>query len=169
EWKGALVEPPGLLPGHRYPLVIQVYELHDHQFLTDGIDPTAMPARALAGAGILYLQVERRPALRLSESDASEQVEGMRSAIESLAKAGIVDPQKIGLIGFSWSCWYVETALIDHSFHIAAATIADGIDNSYMQFHLWGDSTPAIAEQFTAINGGRPFGPGLLRWLKTAP
>jgi dipeptidyl aminopeptidase/acylaminoacyl peptidase len=169
EWKGGLVKPVGYVAGKRYPLVIQVYNFDETQFLSDGMMPTAFAARALASAGIVALQVQRRLPHTFSPAEADAQLRGIESAIDQLAKEGIVDSNKVGLVGFSFSCWYVESALIKSPGRFRAATIADGLDASYMQSHLWGVSNRSLEREFEAIIGSKPSGSGLANWFMLAP
>jgi dipeptidyl aminopeptidase/acylaminoacyl peptidase len=126
-WKGGLVRPVGYVQGERYPLVIQIYDFDDSQFLTDGMMPTAFSARALASAGIVALQVQRKMPHSFDTSEADAQLAGIQSAIHQLSEEGIVNPRKVGLVGFSSTCWYVENALIKDPDRFVAATIADGM------------------------------------------
>ena len=164
EWTGGLVKPVGYLPGRRYPLVIQMYKFDDDQFMTDGTAPSAFAARELASAGIMVLQVEKYPNT-LSYVDPEMALNGYRSAIEHLSEVGLADPNKIGVVGFSASCWLVESALVNAPHLFSAATIADGIDNSYMGYHF---AALSLREQMEKTNGTKPFGDGLKTWLKEA-
>jgi dipeptidyl aminopeptidase/acylaminoacyl peptidase len=168
EWTGGLVKPVGYLPGKRYPLVIQMYLFRENEFMTDGTDPSAFAARPLASAGFMVLQIRKKPSV-LSEADPQTHLEAYRSAIESLSDAGLADPGKVGVVGFSWTCWYVINALIKAPGLFAAATIADGLDNSYMQYVLFGPGPASTHEQMDRIRGGGPFGPGLKNWIEEAP
>ena len=98
-----------------------------------------------------------------------ENLDGIVSAIDTLDANGMIDRKRIGIIGFSASCPYVEYALIKRPELFAAATIADGIDNSYMQEMLWAPSNVALQQQYERINGSLPFGSSLKRWLQVAP
>jgi dipeptidyl aminopeptidase/acylaminoacyl peptidase len=164
EWTGGLVKPVGYMPGRRYPLVIQMYKFYNDQFMTDGTDPSAFAARELASAGIMVLQVEKYPNT-LSYVDPEMALNGYRSAIEHLADAGLIDPAKVGVVGFSASCWLVASALVDAPHLFVAATIADGIENSYMEYHL---APLSLREQIEKTNGTKPFGEGLKTWVKEA-
>jgi hypothetical protein len=168
EWTGGLVKPVGYLPGRRYPLVIQMYQFRDSEFMTDGTDPSAFAARQLASVGFVVLQIRKKPSV-LSEADPRTHLEGYRSAIEHLSEAGLIDPGKVGVVGFSWTCWYVIEALIKEPKLFAAATIADGLDNSYMQYMLFGPGPASLHEQMDRIQGGNPFGPGLKQWIDQSP
>ncbi len=168
DWKGGLVKPVGYVPGKRYPLVVQIYSFDERRFITDGDFPTAFSARQLASAGIVALQVQRKPH-SFDSGEGDLQLEGIESGIDELAKDGLVDPQKVGLTGFSTTAWYVEYALIKNPTRFAAATIADGIDMSYMQYQLWGPFLPSFAREFEAILGGTPFGEeNLSEWMHHA-
>jgi dipeptidyl aminopeptidase/acylaminoacyl peptidase len=169
EWTGGLVKPVDYVPGTRYPLVIQLYQFRQNEFMTDGMDPTAMAARPLASAGIFFLQASRKPLHTFDQKEADDNVEGMLSAIDHLTSDGLIDPSRVGLIGFSWTCWYVEHALIKAPGRFAAATIADGPDNSYMQYRMIGVGNPVEQETFERINGGKPIGEGLHNWIERAP
>jgi hypothetical protein len=172
EWTGGLIKPVDYVPGKRYPLVIQTHGFENNIFklVTDGAYPTAMAARPLASAGIMVLQIPDRPGKDLVTSDEAERhVEGYLSAIAQLDSDGLIDPKHVGIIGFSRTCLYVESALIEYPNTFAAATIADGVDESYMQYHLFtGD--PSWEGEFEKINQARPFGEeGLKKWMKLAP
>jgi hypothetical protein len=168
EWTAGLVKPVGYDPGRRYPLVIQMYQFRENAFLTDGTDPSAFAARELASAGFVVLQIRKRPSV-LSEEDPSVHLGAYRSAIESLSNAGLIDRSKVAAVGFSWTCWYVVNALIKDPDLFAAATIADGLDNSYMQYILFSPGSPNTHEQMDKIRGTSPFGAGLKQWVEDAP
>lgn len=171
EWTGGLIKPVDYDPGKRYPLVIQTHGFSDGIFkdVTDGAYPTAMAARPLASAGIMVLQIPDYKGKEVATSAEAElYVEGYRSAIAHLTSEGLIDPKRVGIIGFSRTCWHVETALIEFPALFAAATIADGVDESYMQYHLFSEDS-AHRSEFERINGAKPTGEGLKKWLEHAP
>ena len=56
--------------------------------------------------------------------------EGYVAAIEQLDAEGLIDPHKVGIIGFSWTGWYVLNTLLHATKYFAAATLAEwGISN----------------------------------------
>jgi dipeptidyl aminopeptidase/acylaminoacyl peptidase len=127
-----------------------------------------MAARPLASAGIMVLQIPDNHAKDdITLGEAERHVEGFRSAIEQLTSDGLIDPKRVGVVGFSRTCWYVETALIERPTMFAAATIADGVDMSYMQFHL--SLQHDLIGEFEKINQAKPFGDGLKKWIESAP
>ena len=168
DWIGGLVKPVGYEPGKRYPAVIQMYVFHEDEFLTDGTDPTAFAARELASAGFVVLEVRKKPTV-YSEVDPQTALEGYRSAIQSLSDAGLIDSQKVGVVGFSFTCWYAINALIKAPKLFAAATIADGLDWSYMQYILFAPSQGLNRVTMERIQGGSPFGATQDRWFRNSP
>ena len=168
EWSGLLVKPVNYVPGQKYPCVIQLYNFVDGEFLTDGLYPTAFAARHLASAGFVVLQIRKKPSV-LSEADPQDHLKAYRSAVGSLADAGLIDRTRVGVVGFSWTCWYVVNALVKEPNLFAAATIADGVDNSYMQYMLFAVGSSSLQEQMDKIRGARPLGEGLKRWVEDAP
>jgi hypothetical protein len=171
-WTGGLIKPLDYIAGERYPLVIQTHGFSENIFkdVTDGAFPTAMAARPLASAGIMVLQVPDYHGKEIATAaEADRMVEGFKSAIEQLTTDGLIDPKRVGIIGFSRTCWYVETALITNPAMFAAATIADGVDMSYMQYHLFRVEGASVRAEFERINQAKPVGDGLKEWLERAP
>jgi len=167
EWSGGLVMPPNYIPGQRYPLVIQTHGFPQHEFMTDGVYTTAFAARALASHGIVVLQMAERFDDLVTAQEASNRVLGFESAIDQLASEGLVDPKTVGIIGFSRTCYHVESALIHDPERFAAATIADGVDASYVQYLLFAEST--LSRESEQIYGTAPFGEGLREWTQRSP
>jgi dipeptidyl aminopeptidase/acylaminoacyl peptidase len=166
EWNGGLVKPVGYVKGTRYPLVIQIYNFYDDQFLTDGMMPSGFAARHLASGGIMVLQVQRKMLRSVDDAELQDHLEAFRSAIQQLSEEGLVDPKKVGVVGFSTTCQYVENALIKAPGMFSAATIVDGVDHSYLQYHL---SMSLFNEEETERRiGAKPIGDGLKQWLKLA-
>jgi dipeptidyl aminopeptidase/acylaminoacyl peptidase len=169
EWRGGLVKPVGYAAGKRYPLVIQIYSFDESKFLTDGLYPTAMAARHLASAGIMALQVQRRLPHTFDMAEGQAQLTGLESAIDHLTGDGLIDPSNVGLVGFSSTGWYVEYALMKAPRLFKAATIADGVDFSYMQYRLFGVSSSAVEKEYEAMIGSKPIGSaGLKQWTDNA-
>jgi dipeptidyl aminopeptidase/acylaminoacyl peptidase len=169
EWTGGLVKPPDYVPGKRYPLVIQTHGFAEHEFMTDGNFATASAARPLAAAGIVVLQVMDRFDGENTADEASNRVLGFESAMDQLVADGLVDPKRVGIIGFSRTCYHVESALIHDPKRFAAATIADGVDESYLQELLY-FTVGVPYHGGEAIYGAKPFGEGLREnWVQRAP
>ncbi len=171
-WAGGLYLPPDYDPHRRYPLVIQTHGFDSTLFLPAGFGVTAYAAQPLASAGIMVLQIgesrEHIPTVTAREAPAME--EGIEAAIDHLDSLGFIDPMRVGLSGFSRTCYYAEY-LLTHSTHpIAAAAIADGVDMGYLQYMLFehGPVHDEVQLEADSIYGGPPWGVTLARW-KDAP
>jgi dipeptidyl aminopeptidase/acylaminoacyl peptidase len=167
DWKAGLYKPSNYKAGQRYPLVIQTHGF-DESFRPSGAFPTAFAARALAAAGMVVLQLEEHcPILTPSEGPCA--VADYESAANQLVVEGLVDPDEIGIIGFSRSCFYVMEALTTGSFHIKAASITDGVMEDYPQYINSEGGENRLANEANLIVGAPPFGEGLQQWLKRSP
>jgi dipeptidyl aminopeptidase/acylaminoacyl peptidase len=166
---GILVKPVDYMSGKKYPLLIQTHGFVDQQFVTDGQFPTAMAARAMASEGLMVLQVDHRQDHALTAQEASDAVSGFRGAVAQMSSQGLIDSSRVGVIGFSRTCWYVETVLTEDPLLFAAATIADGVDQSYMQYLLFSEVRPGFGKEFEKTNGGKPFGKDLSKWTEGTP
>jgi dipeptidyl aminopeptidase/acylaminoacyl peptidase len=163
-WRGGLFKPINYKAGQRYPLVIQTHGFVDSEFVPSGLFSTAFAARALAAAGIMVLQVaEHCPMQTVQEGPCA--VSGYEAGAKQLVSEGLVDPEKIGVIGFSRTCFYVMETLTTSSLHLKAASINDGIMETYFQYLMWIDRDP----EADSMIGARPFGEGLQQWLKRSP
>ncbi len=170
-WEGGLYEPAGYQAGQRYPLVIQTHGFHESLFRPSGLYPTGFAARSLAAAGIFVLQVdEGENCSSQTPSEGPCQVAGYESAVNQLVSEGRVDPERIGIIGFSRSCYWVMEALTASSIHFKAALVTDGLMMTYFQYIVMIDSqNNAVPRQFDTVIGASPFGEGLRQWLKRSP
>jgi dipeptidyl aminopeptidase/acylaminoacyl peptidase len=168
EWVAGLIKPPDYVPGKKYPLVIQTHGFAENRFLTDGGYTTALAARPLASAGIVVFQMPYNPEHFVSPEEVPDQILGFESAIDLLASKELIDPIRVGIIGFSRTCYHVEAALIKDPTRFAAATLADGVDESYVSYLLWSPGRAQEPEQ-EAVYGVKPFGEGLQAWMKSAP
>jgi dipeptidyl aminopeptidase/acylaminoacyl peptidase len=169
DWIGGLYKPPGYVRGRRYPLVIQTHGFAPKYFLPSGLFPSAFAARELAAAGILVLQVQDcHPSSALEEGLCN--VSGYEAAVENLVEEGLVDQDRVGIVGFSRTCYYVLQALTDSTVRFKAASITDGINAGYWQYMMATASAGAgFLRDMEALNGGRPLGAGLQQWLERSP
>jgi dipeptidyl aminopeptidase/acylaminoacyl peptidase len=171
ERKGGLFKPSNYKLGQRYPLVIQTHGFNESLFLPSGTFTTAFAARALAAQGIVVLQVGavgNCPDAALDEGPCN--TSGYETVVNHLVSDGLVDPDEIGIIGFSRSCFHVMEALTSGSLHFKAASITDGVMGTYFQYMVTeGFSNDLHARFFDSVIGAKPFGEGLQQWLKRSP
>jgi dipeptidyl aminopeptidase/acylaminoacyl peptidase len=174
--------PPDYLPGRRYPLVVQTHGFGPRRFSMDGRNEwsSGFAARALAASGIIVVQMEEfadqadhdkvgadrslgsnfQQSFRNFADDCDKQV------IHDLNERGLIDPDRVGISGFSRTVWFVSY-LLTHATEpkFRAAVLTDGIDGGYFEY-IAGRLT-----EFNEDNGGKsPFGPeGLELWMKESP
>lgn len=176
-WQGLLFYPVGYVAGQRYPLVVQssygaasalgsAFTLYGDQAVALGPPQMAAYAgRVFAAKGIAVLHLNAQTASgRPGPDEAEAHKAAFETAITQLIAAGIVDRDKVGIIGFSRNGFYVEYALTHSSFPFAAAVTVDNWDPSYFQTLLTGLDSEAIS----AI-GAAPYGKGLQAWIERAP
>jgi dipeptidyl aminopeptidase/acylaminoacyl peptidase len=169
EWTGGLVKPPDYQPGTRYPLVLQTHGFNDKEFLTDGFYPTANAARPMAGRGIVVLQIgEIAMNDKIMETPKEPETvrKGYVAAIKQLDSEGLIDPHKVGIIGFSRTGWYVLDSLLHAKEYFAAATLAECTYVSFGEYIMNADyGGPGRAKSIAGGIGPAPFGEGLQAWL----
>ena len=168
-WLGGLYKPADFVVGKRYPLVIQTHGFSKNVFEPSGVYPTAFAARELAAAGMLVLQTPSCVA-RMTPEEASCNVAGYQAAVEKLVSQGLVDENRVGIVGFSRTCFHVLAALTSERIKFRAASITDGLDYGYYQYLNFGqDYHGGIMREANAIYGSPPFGEGLKKWLLNSP
>jgi hypothetical protein len=166
---GGLYLPPGYRPGMRYPLVIQTHGFRKDRFWMDGPWSSAFAAAALAAKDIVVLQVggstESSEDSKYAESseEAPRQMAAYEGAIDYLDGRGLIDRNRVGMIGFSRTVFYVAYTLTRSKYQFTAVTLADGFDAGYMNYLLWPTT------DYVRVNGGPPNGSSLPSWLKNSP
>jgi dipeptidyl aminopeptidase/acylaminoacyl peptidase len=111
EWIGGLLGPQNMNRRGRLPLVIQTYFYDPDAFYLDGPNfnfgfTSAYPGRAFVREGVLVLAMGFRPEGSADPAaDNHEKLtqfyDGVRAAVAALVKEGRVDPDRVGIIGFS--------------------------------------------------------------------
>jgi dipeptidyl aminopeptidase/acylaminoacyl peptidase len=175
--RGLLLLPPDYDPHRRYPLVIEDGSiLYSGEFACDsGASHVSSFARAiLADAGIAYL-VRYWPGINDWENnyypkgypgtlgEAAFKQDLVESAVKFLDQRQMIDPAKVGLIGFSRGGWYVEYALSHSHVSFKAATATDNVLYSMGEYWYWNNGNIASGEE--GLYGGPPYGKTLKNWL----
>ena len=168
-WSGILLLPANYKPNGHYPLVIQTHGVSPTKYFVDGEFTTGSGGRALSAKDIVVLQMADAPSPGTPQNGPN-QLAGYESAIDELSRSGLIDPHRVGVIGFSYTCFHVLYAMTKHPHLFAAASITDGNTMSYMQYMLATDGgNGRTREMVEEGNGGRPFGSGLLAWFRSSP
>jgi dipeptidyl aminopeptidase/acylaminoacyl peptidase len=171
EVEAGLYLPPDYVPQRKYPLVIQTHGFDPHGFWMDGPFSTAFAAQPLAAQGIAVLQVpdSHNWSLRDTPGEASSMMSRFESGIEYLDAKEIIDPDRVGLVGFSQTCLYVQYMLTHSKVPIAAAVVADGLDGGYFSYLAFANAGPYLTASREGFAGAPPFGDGLSLWRERAP
>jgi len=166
---GGLYYPHNYVAGKRYPVVIQTHGFSQNRFWIDGPWTTAFAAQPLAAKGIMVLQADESYTNINTPDEVDREVSRIEGAIDFLEQRQLIDPTRIGIIGFSRTCLFVKYLLTHSKYHFAAASITDGFDAGYLQYLMYANSDSYDAHAIETTNGGQPFGPGLSEWIKRSP
>jgi len=165
--KGGLYSPPDYVSGKRYPLVIQTHGWNPKRFWIDGPWTSAFAAQPLANKGVFVLQLEDDLKYLQTPKEAPRQMFDFEGAIDYLDHLGLIDRNRVGILGFSRTGLSVKYALTHSKYHFAAATVADGADAGYFLYlAAWNTYTTLLQEDMESVNGGPPFGQGLTSWIE---
>jgi dipeptidyl aminopeptidase/acylaminoacyl peptidase len=151
------------------PLVIQTHGWNPERFWVNGPYSTAFAAQPLAGAGIIVLQVELETSSISTREECDEEQSLYEGAIDYLNRLGMIDIDRVGVIGFSRTGLTVKCTLVRSKYHFAAATVADGSDGGYFAYLASLNSFPQVSLDSERVNAGTPFGDGLSKWLRNSP
>ncbi len=171
---GGLYIPPGYVEGQKYPLILQTHGFNPRRFWIDGPWTTAFAAQAFASKAFVVLQVndwpdpEEYPKISSSPKEALQQMSSFEGAIDYLDGRGLIDRNRVGIIGFSRTCFHVKYALTHSRYPFAAASVSDGLDAGYFQYIAF-SNTGGIASELEGMNGGSPFAESLASWLGLSP
>lgn len=99
---------------------------------------------------------------------AMEEIEG---AIDRLDSLGVIDRSRVGLIGFSRTCFHVLYTMTHSRYPIAAAALTDGVDFGYLQYLLFANAQlgAGAMDEYVGVNGGLPWGTMHDAWRRRAP
>ncbi len=168
--EGGLYLPPDYTPGKRYPLVIQTHGFSKSKFWIDGPFSSANAAQALVSKGfavlqdgIVHLDPNESEKIEGTPHEAPFFVAGYEGAIDYLDSIGVIDRNRVGIVGFSRTVYYVEYALAFSKYNFAAATVADGLNGGYFSYAEFPN------DEYEHINGGPPLGDGLSAWIRNSP
>jgi dipeptidyl aminopeptidase/acylaminoacyl peptidase len=167
--KGGLYKPVNYKSGVRYPLVVQTHGFDELAFLPSGLFTTSFAARELAAHGTMVLQVGDVGDCQISTpSEGSCNAAGFQTVVTQLVADGLIDQNKIGIIGFSRTCFHVMEMLTTGSIKLTAASVSDGVIESYLQYLMQINRGNEVAEE-NEIIGAPPLGEGLQKWLQNSP
>lgn len=174
EWSGGLILPVNSSKASGpIPVVVELKFFDPSRFSPDGPYTTAFASQALAAKGIAVLEVNAidQPTYG-TRQEGPMQLRGIESAVDFLVAQHNIDPDRVGLLGFSRTCYYVSYALTHSARRFAAATLADGLSGGYIQYHAFSlNHSPGhgLKPNYDQWNGGPPWGASLANWVKDSP
>ena len=117
----------------------------------------------------MVLQVPDQTMCHLKDPEEAKcAADSYDAAVRKLSQEGDVDPGQVGLEGFSWTCLYVTEALAFAKTKFRAASLTDGVMQSYMTYLAVMDNDgdwPQWADRMF----GPPFGTNLESWVHNSP
>ena len=175
-WAAELYYPVGYVAGQKYPLVIQTHGERRDLFWIQGPFSTTNAAQPLANKGFFVLQMgwgdlydkNSLNTVNKAFSGPGESpyfTTAAESAIEELARPGLIDRNRVGLSGFSRTVYEAEYMMTHSNYSIGAAVLADGIDFGYVGCVYY----PVTESLCELMNGGVPWGESLANWQKASP
>jgi len=176
-WQGGLMVPASFTPGRPQPLVIQTYGFSATRFYLDGSNThdgftSGFAGRAFLREGLLVLAM---PFYDTSGTPASASLAiqgfmtGVAGAIETLVAEGLVDRERIGIMGWSATGERVLNQLTFSDAPIRAASIVDGDANTVFSLAVTYAANDGIQARKERTNEGPPFGESLMRWVRNDP
>lgn len=172
EWNNVgLLYPPSYESGRRYPLIVQTHGFDRNEFLLDGAEGATAPfaARTLSSYGFLVLQVDE-PAgvITADEREGRLVATGLKAGVNMLVTRGVVDAERVGVIGWSRTGYHVLHAIVREPELFAAVTIADGVQYGYLEY-ITMTNLRQSSNAVTMNGGALPVGNGMNDWTRNAP
>ena len=174
--QAGLILPVGFVSGRRYPLVVMLYNTFSgRDFIYQGGLFTSFPAQAFAGHGYAVLLMNLPEGHRVyksgdfvaaKEAEIGIMVSALRSAVDTLATRGIVDPHRMGIMGWSFGSFCTDYILTHYPDWFQAAASSEGGLNNPSGYWLTND---AVRETMRGLFGGGPYGKYLARWQEISP
>lgn len=170
-WSGGIALPPSSGKNGKPPLILALKFHEPRRFSPDGPYTTAFATQALAAKGFAVIELDAvDPPSYETEREGLTEMRGIESAIDFAATAYGVDADRVGLIGFSRTSYYVVHTLVNSQKRFVAATLSDGVDGGYVQYQAYtlNHFGGYLGRAFAQMQGGHPFGKGLDAWRKNA-
>ncbi|KAF3362673.1 hypothetical protein PHSC3_000912 [Chlamydiales bacterium STE3] len=168
--KGYLIHPVNKEKEKRYPLIIATYGFRGKTFIADAEWHSSFPAQVLANEGYYVLLLNHCGLAQklVGDSQRARQIEGwnvleiFEHAVDMLDKQGLINPDQVGIYGWSHGAFMVEF-IISHSNKFHVACIGEGADYGPSVFFLSG--APYMTKICDNIYGGPPWGDNLKNYI----
>jgi hypothetical protein len=162
-WEGAIYYPPDYKPGRRYPMLLQTHGFDPQGFSLTGY-VNMFPGRALAARGVVVVQIaDDLPGIIGTPAEWETARRGYEGVIAGLVDEGLVDQDRVGILGWSRTGSRLTYMLAHSRFTPAASALLETVDYGWWQYITLGAT--ARADQ---IYGSFGLGDGLENWLENA-
>jgi dipeptidyl aminopeptidase/acylaminoacyl peptidase len=170
EWFGQVLKPLEYHPGRRYPLIITTYRSGDYFLL--GASGNENPIQLYAAHGFVVLSFDIGRLRWRREGDFKDRLldwesptESIVQAVDMLVSGGLVDPERIGISGFSHGAEIVEYAISHRPFFRAAVLSGPAARDPYFYYMAGADWQKSFAKWGL---GGWPEGASQTNWKELA-
>jgi dipeptidyl aminopeptidase/acylaminoacyl peptidase len=162
-----LTLPLEFQPGSRLPLVIQNSAFRSDKFLPDGQIPSGLARQALAAQGFAVLDIGGLGGLKTGPmTEGPGFVARIDAVVDALAREGIVDPARVGLVGHSRAGWLTHYAATHPGkIKLVAAEVWDSTTNDYISYLRSMVTSYGLTSDNVTTNGG-PFWGNKENWMK---
>jgi dipeptidyl aminopeptidase/acylaminoacyl peptidase len=173
ETNGFLIKPVGYVSGQRYPFLLTLYGFSG-TFISQSEWISSYPAQAFAANGFVVLLMnypKGTQGYRHGDFEEASRVEAysplasMEAAVQMLSEQGLIDPDKKGIMGWSYGSFLTDFTISHTDWFQAAASGDGGRENPSRYWMNTGDY------QFfdEGIYGGSPFGQAANNYAQLAP
>lgn len=140
--QGALFYPANYEPGKKYPMIVYIYEIRSnvlHRYVTPSERSAYNTANFTAQGYFVY-----QPDIVYRTNHPGESaVECVVPAVEAVLKTGMVDRQKIGIMGHSWGAYQTSFIITQTDLFSAAVAGAPLINMISMYNEIyWNSGSP---------------------------
>ena len=172
ETTGYLLKPFNYVEGKHYPLLVIWYGF-EGKFVTQAEWLSSYPAQAFAREGFAVLMANYPPYddwkgkdfARGSVAEGYSPLASIESAVQTLVQQGVVDPNRIGVMGISYGGFLTEFC-ITHSHLFKVSSLVDGGGYGPAAFAMVGHNAEENDER---VLGGPPSGATLQNWISFSP
>jgi len=161
ETNGFLIKPIGFREGSRYPFLVILYGFRG-QFITQAEWIASYPAQVFAAHGfaVLLMNQPKEYGWRYGNFEQfafdrdTNALASIEAAVDAVAKMGIADPKRSGIMGWSYGSELTNLTLT-HNKVFAAASASSGGANNPGEYWLSGEPFQHYIE---GTMGGSPYG-----------
>lgn len=170
ELQGSLRYPANYKPGKKYPMIVYIYEKRSQELHRYSIPTEKHPYNPAVFSAEGYFVFQPDIVYRPQEPGISA-LECVVPAVKEVIKTGMIDENKVGLVGHSWGAY--QTAFIVTRSDIFAAGVAGAplTDMMSMSVSVYWNSGQTNAAIFTQSQGrmDKPFWRDVDTYVRNSP